>query len=102
MKIRKIAFRQSGGFAGLVRSCVMKPDELALGERQALARHTKKAGATAESAAASPARDVIMYEIELETDAGVRRLAFDELNLPADLAKLVRSLEKRSKPGLDR
>ena len=95
MAIHKIRFRQSGGFAGLVRGCDVEFDELDVADRGALERH---AGSSPTRVAPSKARDQIIYEIEMETDAGVRRLEFDEANVPNDLAPLVQALAKRSKP----
>jgi hypothetical protein len=97
VKIRKIRFRQSGGFAGLVRGCDVAPDDLGAADRRALEGHAQGTRAAAP-AGPSPARDLAVYEIELETDAGVRRLEFDEMNVPDDLAALVERLVKGSKP----
>jgi len=95
LAIRTIRFRQSGGFAGLVRGCDVEFDGLDVADRAALERHARS-GTTA--GAPSGARDHIVYEIEMETDAGVRRLEFDEASVPKDLAPLVQALAKRSKP----
>lgn len=95
MAIRKIRFRQSGGFAGLVRGCDVELDVLDVADRAALERHAKSGSTTR---APSEARDQIVYEIDLETDAGVRRLEFDEASIPNDLAPAVKALAARSKP----
>jgi hypothetical protein len=95
LAIWKIRFRQSGGFAGLVRGCDVEFNVLDDADRAALERHARSGSTTG---APSEARDQIVYEIEMETDAGVRRLAFDEANVPKDLATLVQALAKRSKP----
>jgi hypothetical protein len=95
LAIHKIRFRQSGGFAGLVRGCDVEFNELDVAFRKALERH---AGSGQTPAAPSKARDQIVYEIEMETDAGVRRLEFDEASVPNDLAPLVQALAGRSKP----
>ena len=95
MAIRKIRFRQSGGFAGLVRGCDVEANVLDVADRAALERHTRSGPTTG---APSEARDQIVYEIEMETDAGVRRLEFDEASVPKDLARLVKALAERSKP----
>ena len=95
MAIHKIRFRQSGGFAGLVRGCDVEFNELDVAFRKALERY---AGSGPTPVAPSKARDQIVYEIEMETDAGVRRLEFDEASVPNDLASLVQTLAQRSKP----
>jgi hypothetical protein len=96
VEIRAVKFRQSGGFAGLVRGCEVSGDRLAAGDRQALERHVK-----AVRTAASPvsdARDLVIYELEVETDAGMVRMSFDESGVPKDLSALVDSLVSRAKP----
>jgi hypothetical protein len=97
VRIRTIRFRQSGGFAGLVRGCEVAPGSLGAAEVRALERHGQASG-TAAPAGPSAARDFLIYEFELEHDAGVRRFAFDETNLPEDLAVLVERLSKSSRP----
>jgi hypothetical protein len=97
VKIRKIRFRQSGGFAGLVRGCEVAPEDVGAADRRALEGHAQGTSA-ATSAGASGTRDQVVYEVELETDAGNARLEFDEMSLPEDLAPLVDRLVKRSRP----
>lgn len=96
MEIRSIRFRQSGGFAGLVRGCEVAGNELSAEHRQALERYIE-ARRTAASAA-SGARDLIVYELEVETEAGKVRLEFDEAGAPDGLASLVDDLAARSRP----
>ena len=98
MKIRTLRFRQSGGFAGLVRGCEAAPGELADAERRALERYAQERTAGAAPARNSGARDLIVYEIEIETDSGAARLAFDESSVPEDLVSLVERLQTRSRP----
>jgi hypothetical protein len=95
LAIRKIRFRQSGGFAGLVRGCDVEFNVLDIADRAALERHARSGQ---NPVAPSEARDQIVYEIDIETDAGVRRLEFDEASVPKDLAPLVQALAERSKP----
>ena len=45
-----------------------------------------------------PARDLVIYEIELETDAGAKRFEFDEMNLSEELGALIEEFAKRSRP----
>ena len=39
-----------------------------------------------------------MYELELDTGAGVRRFEFDELSVPDGLVPIVEWLQQRSRP----
>lgn len=98
MHITKIRFRQSGGFAGLVRgSEVSTARDISAADQRALERLAQGSRA-ASPAGASRARDLVVYEIELDTDEGQVRLEFDEANVPDDLAALVETLAKRAKP----
>jgi hypothetical protein len=94
VNIGKIRFRISGGFAGLVRGTDLTTEELTAEERRALDRHL----AHGEVARADHARDLLQYEFEAETDSGTRRIAFDEMSTPGDLADLVTRLAQRAKP----
>jgi hypothetical protein len=98
MKITKIRFRQSGGFAGLVRGCEAAPEDLRAADRRALEGRAHDMSAVAAPAGASRARDLAVYEIALETDEGEKRLEFDEMSVPEDLAAPVEWLVKRSRP----
>ena len=94
MNIGKIRLRISGGFAGLMRGTDAGAEELTADERRALDHHL----AHGQVGHAGDARDLLQYELEAETDSGTRRIAFDEMNTPADLADLVHRLAERAKP----
>jgi hypothetical protein len=96
MAIRTVRFRVSGGFAGLVRGVDLPGGDLTAAERRALELRSTALGV----ARVDGARDLLTYELEVETDGGVQRVAFDEMNTPDDLAGLVRRLESRSRPML--
>jgi hypothetical protein len=99
--IQRIRFRQSGGFAGLTRECEVEAADLTSEERDALERRVRRRPAADEvTARTSPeARDVLGYALAIETTTGPVRLEFDELNVPPDLAGLVRSLSARCRPA---
>ena len=94
MDIRKIHLRISGGFAGLMRGAEIAAEDLSAEERRALDRHL----AHGEVARADGARDLLQYELEAETDSGARRISFDEMNTPDELAHLIHRLTARAKP----
>ena len=96
MKIARLRFRHSGGFAGLVRGGAVAIEALPAALRHRLEQHLAAGGAPPR---ANPrARDVVGIEIEIETDAGPRRLVFDETTVPDDLTELVGWLDKHAKP----
>ncbi len=94
MEIRKIRFRLSGGFAGLVRGTELNGSDLSGAERAALARAVK----AAKSETSPEARDVQLYELEVVTDEGTHHLEFDDLHEPAGLGELTARLAQRSRP----
>jgi hypothetical protein len=97
MPIDKVRFRQSGGFAGLVRGVEVSAAELSAADRRAL--ETMASGRRgAPPAGAAGARDLLTYELELDTDSGRVRLEFDESSVPDELSSLVESLAKRARP----
>lgn len=103
MTIRKIKFRQSGGFAGFVRGCELLSEALDSRERSQLERLVEQSGLVAPDAAtapkpASPARDLTNFEIEIETRSGTSRHELDDLDLPPEVAPLVTFLQKHSRP----
>jgi hypothetical protein len=103
MTIRKIRFRQSGGFAGFIRGCELAPEALDSKERAQLERLIERSGLAAKDSAhapkaASPARDQTNFEIEIETGDGTSRHELDDLDLPPEVAPLVTLLQKHSRP----
>lgn len=94
MNIRKIRFRQSGGFAGLIKGSEVAGDSLSADEQRALERLSKKSAA----AQAGESRDLVMFELEVETDSGTSRIEFDESAVPDELAGLVDRLQSNARP----
>jgi hypothetical protein len=97
VQIKKVRFRQSGGFAGLVRGSEAAGKDITDAQRKALERHARNVRA-APSEKSSRARDMVMYELDIDTDAGPMRLEFDDASVPDDLEALVKELSKRAKP----
>ena len=93
MEIRSIRFRQSGGFAGLVRGADLDGGDLTGAERRALVR-----AVSASAQAPGGARDMFVYELELDTDQGLRVLRFDESGAPGGLEGLLQRLSAAAKP----
>ena len=96
MQINHIRFRQSGGFAGLVRGCEFAGTDLSGAHRRALESYlaAHKTAVTAPSTA----RDLQVYELEIDTDAGSVRLEFDESSVPDELTSLMERLESVARP----
>jgi len=81
-----------------VRGCEAAPEDLGDAECRALERHSVEEPAGAAPSADSGARDLVVYEFEIETDSGPTRLEFDETRVPEELAALIGRLQKRSRP----
>ena len=96
MQISRIRFRQSGGFAGLVRGCEIAGTDLSEAHRRALERYLA-AHKTAVTSS-STARDLQVYELEIDTDTGPTRLEFDESGVPDDLTALLERLQSCAGP----
>ena len=94
MQIRKLRFRMSGGFAGLVRGTEAEGAALSASERTALARLLT----SPQPARAPGARDLLTYEWDVDTDEGPCRAEVDEMNVPEGLADLVLKLTRQSRP----
>ena len=93
MQIRKVRFRVSGGFAGVVRGTEAEGATLSASERTALARLLASTPSRAPGA-----RDLLTYEWHVDTDEGLRHVEVDELNVPEGLADLVSKLTRQSRP----
>ena len=93
MQIRKLRFRVSGGFAGVVRGTEAEGAALSATERTALARLLASPPARAPGA-----RDLLTYEWHVDTDEGPRHVEVDEMNVPDGLADLVSKLTRHARP----
>jgi hypothetical protein len=95
----KIRYVQSGGFAGLIRGCVIDAASLAPKAAAVMKRLVGAAPLTKlQTARTRGVADLLLHELEVETDAGTLRLSFDDLTLPKALKPLVAFLARRSKP----
>jgi hypothetical protein len=92
--IRRVRFRASGGFAGLIRGTEIDGSELSDSEHSALERQVTHG----QVARHQEARDLLTYELDVETGGGTRHLEFDESSTPDELTELVKRLSQRSRP----
>ena len=92
----KIQFRQSGGFAGLTRSCKLDTASMSpadAGQLESMARASTKSPGVSTTGA-----DMICYEIEITDGGRKRKLIVDDMTLTAELAPLVEYLTQQAKP----
>jgi hypothetical protein len=99
----RVRFRQSGGFAGLLRGCEITAAESSPKELQELERLLKESGVM-ERAAGGGARtpptsaDLIQYDLEVETSDGTKHVVLTDDDLNDRTEPLIQFLQKRSKP----
>jgi len=91
-----ISFRQSGGFAGLVRGCSVDTLTLEQGERARVEALVAAAGWTESWERFSEGRDRFQYEITIERDASPVCVVCDDSCVPVAARPLVAYLKERA------
>lgn len=95
----KVVFRQTGGYAGLVRGVELDTDDLPPEEAGKLRSLVQQSDLRSfEAGNESSWRDLQEYEISVETGQGVHDVAFDDSNIPAGAAPLLDFLKRYSGP----
>ena len=95
----RITFVQSGGFAGTIKGCQIDAADLALDERHELESLVAGSGLTESFERFSETgRDLRQYEIVIEQDAAVQRIACDDRSVPEAARPLVAFLAARARP----
>jgi len=103
MSLLKVRFRQSGGYAGLIRGQEITAADSSAEDLQQL-EHMLKTSGVAERAAAGGARtpsasaDLMQYDLEIETSAGTKHVVLTDDDVDDKTEPLIRFLQKRSKP----
>ncbi|MDJ0599394.1 MAG: hypothetical protein QNJ37_11200 [Crocosphaera sp.] len=95
----KITFRQSGGFAGLIRGCTIDTANLSESEAAQLESLIKQSNILeATSQLTSQARDLGQYQVIVETEKGTVQVSFDDMTVPETAQTLLQYLQELSKP----
>lgn len=103
MSLLKVRFRQSGGYAGLIRGQDITAADSSPEDFRRLEQLLKESGLT-ERAAGGGARtpstsaDLMQYDLEIETSAGTKHVVLTDDDLDDRTEPLVRFLQKGSKP----
>jgi hypothetical protein len=103
MSLLKLRFRQTGGYAGLVRGQEITAAGSSPAELQQLEHMLKESGLT-ERAGGGGARtppksaDLMQYDLEIETSAGTRHVVLTDEDLDERTEPLIQLLQKGSKP----
>jgi hypothetical protein len=96
----KISYREAGGFAGLNRGADLDLESLPPAEAGQLRKLVERArlGGVA-TRGPSAARDLVGYEIAVESDDGRTVVArFDDASVPESATALLEALQKRARP----
>ncbi|MFM8379332.1 MAG: protealysin inhibitor emfourin [Planctomycetia bacterium] len=91
-----ISFTQSGGFAGLVRSCRVDTAALEPAERTRVEGFVAAAGWTESWERFSGGRDRFQYEIAIEADAAPVHVVCDDACVPPEARPLVAYLKEHA------
>ncbi|NER24227.1 MAG: hypothetical protein F6J86_12900 [Symploca sp. SIO1B1] len=95
----KITFRQSGGFAGLVRGCDLDTDSLNSNEAEQLETLVQQSKIMQTQSSSTPqANDLRSYQFLIEAPVGKYQVSFDDMSLPEDVRPLLKYLQNRAKP----
>ena len=95
----RVKFVQSGGVVGVMRGCELDSASLPPGEARELESLVASSGLLASGKFLSTgARDLRLYEIRVERDAGVLQVTFDDETLPAPARPLVSFLRRNAQP----
>ncbi len=94
----RVTFRESGGFAGLVRGCDLDTEKMPPGEAVKLRALVEKCDLNQGGVLAESARDALVYEVTVESGGTRRKLLFDDLSIPPSAGPLVEYLVERSTP----
>ena len=95
----KVSFRQSGGFAGLVRGCELETANLPAEEADRLSSLVERClEGEVPAEGEDEARDEMSYEIVIEGEGAARRLAFSDRGVTSSTRPLLEFLSDRSTP----
>lgn len=95
----RIKFRQSGGFAGLIRGCEVLAADLSKREQHELERLCTAAKLHRVKPVPAQGADRQFYELQIEHDDGaVIDVKFDDSALTDGAAPLIAFLRARAKP----
>ena len=95
----KVSFRQSGGFAGLIRGVDLdtsKMDADQTSELEALVNASGIEGS--KKARTHAARDLVQYDITIEQDKQVSKLSFDDKTVSDTVQPLLKYLRSQARP----
>jgi hypothetical protein len=96
-RVTKIKLRRSGGFAGLTTAYELDANLLSPAETSQLQTLVQRSGLLQANSQHTPdGRDLINYEITIQTERCTHTVSFDDLSLPETAKPLIDYLERKS------
>lgn len=96
----RVKFVQSGGIVGAPRRCELESSRLPADDARELQSLVQASGLLESGEFLSPgARDLRLYEIQVESGAGIVAVTFDDRTLPEQARPLVSFLRRCAKPS---
>src|SRR5437667_12556400 len=92
----RIHYEESGGFAGLSRCCDLDANQLSADDRALFESLIEPIRESIDTHSAQ-ARDVLQYELTIETGDRNVRISVDDVTAPAALRPLLKFLRKHAK-----
>jgi|SRR3954447_2481215 hypothetical protein len=95
----KVSFRQSGGFAGLVRGIDLDSSKMDAAQGQQLEKLATASGIQGNTLVRTQAaRDQFQYEITIDQNGQISKLSFDDHTVPAAVQPLLSYLKPQARP----
>ncbi len=95
----KVSFRQSGGFAGLIRGVDLNTATMDAEQAAELEGLVTASGIEgSKKARTHAARDLVQYEITIEQDDQTSKLSFDDKTVPDAAQPLLKYLRAQARP----
>jgi hypothetical protein len=94
----KVHFRQSGGFAGLLRAAEVDTKELAPAEARSIEELVREVLDATPARAHTPGADITRYELTVDDGSGPCSCAFDDANASPAASKLLGLLQAKTRP----
>ena len=95
----RVKFLQSGGVVGAARGCELDSSRLDADDARELESLVRESGLSASGEFLTPdARDLRLYEIHVESGAGVVAVRYDDETLPEQARPLLSFLRRNAKP----
>ena len=95
----RVKFLQSGGFVGAPRGVELDSARLPADDARELQALVQESGILQSGEFRSPAgRDLRLYEIQLDSGAGIIAVTYDDHTLPEQARGLVSFLRRKAKP----